>query len=56
MSTYHIARVNIGRIKAPLEDLVMKGFVSRLSEINALADRSPGFEEGSLSGYSGLRV
>jgi len=43
MSTYHIARVNIGRIKAPLEDLVMKGFVSRLSEINALADRSPGF-------------
>jgi len=40
---YHIAQVNIGRMKAPLEDSLMSGFVSRLDEINALADRSPGF-------------
>jgi hypothetical protein len=39
----HLAQVNIGRMKAPLEDPVMAGFVGRLDEINALADRSPGF-------------
>jgi Domain of unknown function (DUF3291) len=43
MTTYHIAQVNIGQIKAPLEDQVMSGFVARLDGINALADSSPGF-------------
>ncbi len=43
MSHLHIAQVNIARMKAPLEDPVMAGFVARLEEINALADRSPGF-------------
>jgi hypothetical protein len=40
---FHLAQVNIARMKAPLEDEVMSGFVARLAEINALADRSPGF-------------
>jgi hypothetical protein len=40
---YHIAQVNIGRMKAPLESPVMEGFVARLDEINRLADRSEGF-------------
>lgn len=39
----HLAQVNIARMKAPLEDALMAGFVARLDEINALADRSPGF-------------
>jgi len=43
MSKYHIAQVNIGRIRASLDDPIMAGFVARLDEINALADRSPGF-------------
>jgi Domain of unknown function (DUF3291) len=43
MGKYHIAQVNMGRIKAPLNDARMKGFMSRLDEVNALADRSPGF-------------
>jgi hypothetical protein len=43
MSRYNIAQVNIGRIRAELDDPIMHGFVSRLAEINALADRSPGF-------------
>jgi hypothetical protein len=43
MSLYHIAQVNIGRIRAELDDPIMAGFVNRLEEINALADRSPGF-------------
>ena len=43
MAIYHLAQVNIGRVRAPVEDPLMSGFVSRLDEINALADRSPGF-------------
>jgi hypothetical protein len=43
MPNYHIAQINIGRVVAPVEDPVMAGFVSRLDELNALADRSPGF-------------
>ena len=43
MSRFHLAQVNIGRIRAPLEDPLMDGFRSQLDTINALADRSPGF-------------
>jgi hypothetical protein len=43
MKTYHLAQVNIGRMNGSLESAVMAGFVARLEEINALADRSPGF-------------
>jgi hypothetical protein len=43
MKVLHIAQVNIGRMKGALEDPVMADFVARLDEINALADRSPGF-------------
>lgn len=43
MTAYQIAQVNIGRIRAPLDDPVMAGFVTRLDEINSLAEQSPGF-------------
>ena len=43
MSRYHLAQINIGRVKAPTDDPIMAGFMNRLDEINALADRSPGF-------------
>jgi hypothetical protein len=43
MASYHMAQVNIARMKAPLDSLLMAGFVERLVEINALADRSSGF-------------
>jgi len=39
----HLAQVNIARMKAPLDSPLLAGFVARLDEINALADRSPGF-------------
>jgi hypothetical protein len=41
--SYHIAQINIARMRAPLDDASMQGFVSRLDEINALADTAPGF-------------
>ncbi len=43
MTRYHVAQVNIGRVRARIGDPLMAGFVARLDEINALADRSPGF-------------
>jgi uncharacterized protein DUF3291 len=43
MSAFHLAQVNIGRLRAPLEDPTMEGFRSQLDVINALADRTPGF-------------
>jgi len=43
VAKYHVAQVNIGRVRAPIGDPIMAGFVARLDELNALADRSPGF-------------
>ena len=43
MSAYHLAQVNIGRVLAAPDDPIMEGFMSRLDEINALAESSPGF-------------
>jgi len=43
MATVHLAQINIGRMRAPLDSPAMSGFMSRLDEINALADRSEGF-------------
>lgn len=43
VTRFHVAQVNIGRLRAPLEDPIMDGFRSQLDPINALADRCPGF-------------
>jgi Domain of unknown function (DUF3291) len=43
MARYHLAQVNIGRLRAPIGDPLMEGFRTQLDPINALADRSPGF-------------
>ncbi len=43
MQTFHIAQVNIERMRAPLDDPLLAGFVARLEDINALADSTPGF-------------
>jgi hypothetical protein len=40
---YHLAQLNIGRFRAPLEEPMMEGFRSALDPINALADQAPGF-------------
>lgn len=43
MRQFHLAQVNIARMKEPLESPLLADFVGRLAEINALADRSEGF-------------
>lgn len=43
MQTFHLAQMNIAKARAAMDDAIMQGFVSRLDEINALADAAPGF-------------
>ena len=42
-SRYHLAQVNIARMRAPLDHPLMTDFVAQLDRINALADATPGF-------------
>lgn len=43
MSDWHLAQINIGRMLGLRGDPKVQGFFDALDEINALADRSPGF-------------
>jgi len=43
MARFHLAQVNIGRFRAPIDSPVMEGFRRALEPLNALADESPGF-------------
>jgi hypothetical protein len=40
---WHLAQVNIGRARGPIDGPIMAEFVDRLAEINALAEQTPGF-------------
>ena len=40
---WHLAQLNIGRVRAPMTDPLMAGFVAELESVNALADSAPGF-------------
>lgn len=41
--THHLAQLNIGRMRAPVDDPLVAEFMDALDPINALADRSEGF-------------
>jgi Domain of unknown function (DUF3291) len=43
MPSFHLAQINIARAKAEMDSEVMRDFVARLDEINALAEQAPGF-------------
>lgn len=40
---FHLAQVNVARMKGALDSAVMAPFAARIAEINALADAHPGF-------------
>jgi hypothetical protein len=42
-SAFHLAQVNIGRVREPIGSPLLADFVAALAPINALADASPGF-------------
>ena len=52
---WHLAQLNIGRLRAPIDDPALADFVANLDPINALADATPGFvwrlqtEEGNAT-------
>ncbi|QUD88573.1 DUF3291 domain-containing protein [Phenylobacterium montanum] len=43
MTAYHLAQINIGTLKAPMDAPETAGFAENLERINALADNQPGF-------------
>ena len=43
MTGWALAQFNVGRMKAPIGDPRVQGFVDQLDPINALADAAPGF-------------
>ncbi|MCC6613977.1 MAG: DUF3291 domain-containing protein [Anaerolineae bacterium] len=42
-ANYHIAQLNVARMRAPLDDPLMADFVANLDAINALGEQTPGF-------------
>ena len=52
---WHLAQLNIGRLRAPVDDPAIADFADNLDPINALADATPGFvwrlqtEEGNAT-------
>jgi hypothetical protein len=40
---FHLAELNVARLRAPLDDPSMADFVDNLDVVNAVADSSPGF-------------
>ena len=52
MAGHEIAQLNVARALAPLDSPQLAPFMTRLAEINALAERSPGFR-WRLQGESG---
>ena len=57
MGPYHLAQLNLGRFRAPLDTAEMAEFVAALEPINQLAEASSGFvwrltsEDGSSSSF-----
>ena len=43
MPGFHLAQVNVGRLRAPIDAPELAGFVAALEPVNALADAAPGF-------------
>ena len=43
LQNYHLAQINIAKMKAPLDDPIMAEFANALEEVNTVAEQSPGF-------------
>ncbi|RQR66937.1 DUF3291 domain-containing protein [Burkholderia sp. Bp9126] len=59
-NAYYLAQLSISHARAPLDTPLMQGFVAQLKDINALAERSPGFvwrlqtSDGDATGIRGF--
>ncbi len=43
MTIWHLAQINVARLRAPIDDPLVAEFVAGLEPVNQLADTSPGF-------------
>ena len=43
MTDMHVAQLNVGRLRAPMDDPMIDDFRNNLDPVNALAEASPGF-------------
>ena len=43
MTGHHLAQLNVGTMRFPLDDVRMHGFTSMLDSLNEVADKAPGF-------------
>lgn len=43
MTGYHLAQINVGRLRAPVDHPMIDDFRNNLDRINTLADEQPGF-------------
>jgi hypothetical protein len=43
VTTWHLAQINVARLRAPIDDPLVAEFVAGLEPVNELADASPGF-------------
>jgi hypothetical protein len=43
VTTWHLAQINVARLRAPIDDPLVAEFVGGLEPVNELADASPGF-------------
>jgi hypothetical protein len=43
VTAYHLAQINVGRLRAPVGDPMIRDFKDNLDRINAIADGAPGF-------------
>lgn len=57
---FELAQVNVSRLLAPLESMLLTPFVAALDEVNAEGDRAPGFvwrlqtETGNVTDVEGF--
>ena len=59
MAAFHLAQLNIAKMKAALEDPVMQDFVDNLDVVNATAESSPGYVwrlQGDEGNATSMRV
>ncbi|RJQ81770.1 DUF3291 domain-containing protein [Pseudonocardiaceae bacterium YIM PH 21723] len=60
MGNHELAQVNIARMKAPVDDPLLKDFVDAFDSVNALAEAAPGFvwrlktEDGNATAIRGF--
>jgi hypothetical protein len=59
VTRYHLAQLNVGTVRAPVDSAELAGFMAGIEPVNAVADAAPGFvwrlQDGDGPGATALR-